>query len=65
MQANVDYYIELLARGTGKSKEEIAKDFERFRYFHAQDAIDYGIADRIVDSEGPDSANEVINILLI
>lgn len=54
LEANSDYYIELLAKGTGKSKEVIAKDIQRTRYFRAQEAIDYGLADRILD-EGANS----------
>ncbi|GAB4838343.1 hypothetical protein Ancab_027873 [Ancistrocladus abbreviatus] len=47
---NTEYYIELLAKGIGKSKEEISKDIQRPKYFQAQGAIDYGIADKIIDS---------------
>lgn len=50
LEANAGYYIELLAKGTGKSQEEIAKDVQRIRYFHTQDAIEYGLADRVMDS---------------
>ncbi|TXG64140.1 hypothetical protein EZV62_011134 [Acer yangbiense] len=50
LDANTDYYIELLAKGTGKPKEEIAKDIQRPKYLLAQEAIDYGIADKILDS---------------
>ncbi|KAK7390973.1 hypothetical protein VNO78_19227 [Psophocarpus tetragonolobus] len=50
LEANTEYYIELLAKGTGKSKEEIDKDVQRPKYLQAQEAIDYGIADKIIDS---------------
>lgn len=50
LDANTDYYIELLAKGIGKPKEEISKDIQRPKYFQAQDAIAYGIADKIIDS---------------
>lgn len=50
LDANTEYYIELLAKGIGKSKEEIAKDVQRPKYFQAQEAIDYGIVDKIIDS---------------
>ncbi|XP_021892332.1 ATP-dependent Clp protease proteolytic subunit-related protein 1, chloroplastic [Carica papaya] len=50
LDANTEYYIELLAKGTGKSKEEIAKDVQRPKYLQAQEAIDYGVADKIIDS---------------
>lgn len=58
LEANTEYYIELLAKGTGKSKEEIAKDVQRPKYLQAQDAIDYGIADKIIDSSSRDVAFE-------
>lgn len=50
LESNSDYYLELLAQGTGKTKEEIEKDIQRPKYFRAQEAIDYGIADKIIDS---------------
>lgn len=50
LDANTDYYIELLAKGIGKSKEELAKDIQRPKYFQAQEAIDYGVADKLIDS---------------
>ncbi|KAJ8465535.1 hypothetical protein OPV22_028087 [Ensete ventricosum] len=50
LDANTDYYLELLAKGIGKPKEEIEKDIQRPKYFLAQDAIAYGIADKIIDS---------------
>lgn len=51
LDANTEYYIELLAKGTGKSKEEITKDVQRPKYLQAQEAIDYGIADKIISSQ--------------
>ncbi|XP_065871046.1 ATP-dependent Clp protease proteolytic subunit-related protein 1, chloroplastic [Euphorbia lathyris] len=50
LDANTEYYIELLAKGTGKTKEEINKDIQRPKYLNAQAAIEYGLADKIVDS---------------
>ena len=50
LDANTEYYIELLTKGIGKPKEEIEKDVQRPKYFQAQEAIDYGIADKIIDS---------------
>ncbi|KAJ8768973.1 hypothetical protein K2173_023968 [Erythroxylum novogranatense] len=50
LDANTEYYIDLLAKGTGKSKEEISKDIQRPKYFSAQGAIDYGLGDKIIDS---------------
>lgn len=69
LDANTEYYIELLAKGIGKPKEEIAKDIQRPKYFQAQEAIEYGIADKIIDSR--DAAFEkrvlltLLNIVLI
>lgn len=51
LDANTDYYIELLAKGIGKPKDEIAKDIQRPKYFQAQEAIAYGIADKTIDSQ--------------
>ncbi|KAK3013907.1 hypothetical protein RJ639_009435 [Escallonia herrerae] len=59
LDANTEYYLELLAKGIGKPKEEIAKDVQRPKYFQAQEAIDYGVADKIIDSR--DSAFEKRN----
>ncbi|KAL4352980.1 hypothetical protein GQ457_06G002960 [Hibiscus cannabinus] len=50
LDANTESYIELVAKGTGKTKEEIEKDVQRPKYFQAQEAIDYGLADKIIDS---------------
>ncbi|XP_009616895.1 ATP-dependent Clp protease proteolytic subunit-related protein 1, chloroplastic-like [Nicotiana tabacum] len=50
LDANTEYYLELLAKGIGKPKEEIEKDIQRPKYLRAQEAIDYGIADKIIDS---------------
>lgn len=51
LDANTEYYLELLAKGIGKPKEEIQKDIQRPKYFQAQEAIDYGVADKIIDSQ--------------
>ncbi|XP_073123224.1 ATP-dependent Clp protease proteolytic subunit-related protein 1, chloroplastic [Henckelia pumila] len=51
LDANTESYLELLAKGIGKPKEELEKDIQRPKYFRAQEAIDYGIADKIIDSE--------------
>lgn len=52
LDANTDYYIDLLASGTGKSKEVIANDIRRPRYFRPQEAVDYGLADKIIEPRG-------------
>jgi len=40
----------ILANATGQPLEKIAKDTDRDFYMNAQEAIEYGIADRVVDS---------------
>ncbi|MCO5590603.1 hypothetical protein L7F22_044574 [Adiantum nelumboides] len=52
LDANTNYYVELLAKGTGKSQDEIRKDIQRPKYFRAQEALDYGLADKIIESRG-------------
>jgi ATP-dependent Clp protease protease subunit len=52
LDANTKYYIEILAKNTGKTQEEIRKDIQRPKYFRAQEAIDYGLADKIIESRG-------------
>jgi ATP-dependent Clp protease protease subunit len=41
--------IEIIARHTGKSTEQIAKDIERDRYMTAQEAKEYGLIDEILE----------------
>eukprot|EP00873_Tetraselmis_striata_P002683 jgi/Tetstr1/422947/TSEL_013726.t1 len=41
-------YTELLSRFTGREKEEVRKDIGRNRYFTPEQAIEYGLVDRIV-----------------
>ena len=45
---------EILAENTGKPVEQIAEDTERDHYLSAQEALDYGLIDRIIEnrSEG-------------
>ncbi|KAM0007235.1 putative endopeptidase Clp [Helianthus debilis subsp. tardiflorus] len=50
LDTNTDYMLELLEKGIGKPKDEIRNDIMRPKYFQAQDAIDYGIADKIISS---------------
>jgi ATP-dependent Clp protease protease subunit len=47
--------IEYFSKHTGKSNEEMSHDMERDFYMAAQDAVDYGIVDKIlVREEKPD-----------
>jgi len=41
---------EILANHTGKTTEQILKDGERNNYFSAQQALEYGFVDRVVNS---------------
>jgi ATP-dependent Clp protease protease subunit len=43
-----DRIDEILAFHTGKSKEEIHRDTERDRILGADEAVEYGIADRVM-----------------
>ncbi|GER42874.1 ATP-dependent Clp protease proteolytic subunit [Striga asiatica] len=43
-----DTYLNFLSYGTGKSKEELKNDMKWKRAYNSQEAIDYGIADRII-----------------
>ena len=38
----------ILAYNTGKSIDEIAKDTERDNYMTAQEALEYGLIDRVI-----------------
>ena len=52
LEVNTQYYIDLLAKGIGKTQEETAKDIQRSRYVFPQEAIDYGIADNLLPKQG-------------
>lgn len=41
---------ELTAERTGQTRETIARDSDRDRWFSAQEALDYGMVDAVVDS---------------
>lgn len=43
-----DYITAILADATGKPFEKVFQDFSRNRYFSAQDAVDYGLVDKIL-----------------
>ncbi len=42
---------EILARNTGKSIEQIAKDSDRDFFMSATDALNYGIVDKVIESK--------------
>src|SRR5919112_1554519 len=59
---------ELIARHTGQTFERITADFDRDRWFSAQEAKDYGFVDHVISRAGqlPDaSANDVMAQLLV
>src|ERR1700684_717356 len=41
---------EIYAEHTGKPKEEVRRDMERDRFFNAEQALEYGLIDRVLDS---------------
>lgn len=43
--------IELLHRCTGKEKDRVRKDIERDHYMSAQEALEYGIIDKVIKHE--------------
>jgi ATP-dependent Clp protease, protease subunit len=50
-----DRMDEILAYHTGKSKEDVHRDTERDRILGAQEAVDYGIVDRIMMRRRPEA----------
>lgn len=51
--------IEMLSRCTGQDKQTIRKDIERDHYMSAQEALDYGIIDRIIQHNGRSSETKI------
>ena len=49
MQRTKEISAQILANNTGKSLERILKDFDRDYWMDAKEAVEYGIADGIVD----------------
>jgi ATP-dependent Clp protease, protease subunit len=41
---------QIYAEHTGRGREELHRDMERDRFFSAEEAVDYGLVDRIVES---------------
>jgi len=41
----------ILAKHTGHSVEKVKRDLNRPRYFSPEDAVDYGLIDRVLESE--------------
>jgi ATP-dependent Clp protease, protease subunit len=41
---------EIYAEHTGRPKEEVRNDMERDRFFNAEQALEYGLVDRVLES---------------
>ena len=46
-----DLLHEMLAQHTGQSVEQIAADFDRDRFMTAEEAVEYGLVDQILQQE--------------
>ena len=44
-----DRLYKLMADYTGKSPESIHRDFDRNKWLFAEEAVEYGVADKILD----------------
>ena len=47
-----DLLIDILAEHTGKTKKKVAKDTDRDYFMSADEALEYGIIDRIIPPRG-------------
>ncbi len=47
-----DLIVRILAERTGKTKRTIQKDTDRDHYMSAEEAIEYGLIDRIIPPRG-------------
>ncbi len=52
LRANRDLLIALTAERTGQSRERIARDSERDRFWSAAEAVEYGFCDRVLTDLG-------------
>ena len=50
--------IKMYADYTGKTKEQIHRDFDRNKWLFGEEAVEYGIADRVLD-RAPEIAMQV------
>ncbi|CAL8464891.1 g4426 [Coccomyxa elongata] len=51
LEYNTQTYVEFLSKFTGRDKAEVRKDVGRNRYFTPEQAIEYGLIDRIVQPQ--------------
>jgi ATP-dependent Clp protease protease subunit len=49
--ANKTTMLELLSRNTGQTPEKIAKDMDRLFYMTPEQAVEYGLIDRVLESK--------------
>ncbi|CAJ2630433.1 unnamed protein product [Trifolium pratense] len=49
LETSSNHYIDLLSYGMGKPRKEVAKEIQKSRFFLAQEAVDFGIADKVMD----------------
>ena len=54
-----DRLYKLMSDFTGKSKETIHRDFDRNKWLFAEEAVEYGCADKVLDA-APDIASRPI-----
>jgi len=52
---------EILAKHTGQSVKQVAKDTERDNFLDSAQAVEYGLVDRVMDSRQTDSAAESVD----
>jgi ATP-dependent Clp protease protease subunit len=55
LRARVD---KIYAHHTGKTQEEVNRDMERDRFFKADEAVEYGLIDRILESRSTSNGNK-------
>lgn len=49
-----DEVVNLLSKHTGKDAEQVKTDINRPKYFSPYDAVDYGLVDKVLESEERD-----------
>ena len=49
--ANKATMLDILSRNTGQDREKIAKDMDRIFYMSPQQAVEYGLIDRVLESQ--------------
>jgi ATP-dependent Clp protease protease subunit len=59
-----DRMNEILASLTGQSVEQIVEDTERDYYMSAEEALKYGIVDRVMTSRSPTEGVEAVDSLV-